>query len=58
MIDLVCSVSHAVKTLDPEARVYINIGSAVDMLYDKRLLSCIDGVLREKLWSRLGPSGA
>ncbi|BES81860.1 hypothetical protein [Pyrodictium abyssi] len=57
MIDLVCGVSHAVKTLDPEARVYINIGSAMNMLYDERLLSCIDGVLREELWSRLGPSG-
>ncbi|NOZ89346.1 MAG: hypothetical protein GXO15_05415 [Crenarchaeota archaeon] len=51
MVELVCTVSEEVRTLKPGARVYINIGSAVELLYNDTLLSCIDGVLREELWS-------
>ncbi|HID41549.1 MAG TPA: hypothetical protein EYP33_05275 [Pyrodictium sp.] len=57
MIDLVCNVSNAVKAVDPKAKVYINIGGAVNLLYNDRLLGCIDGVLREELRSHPGPSG-
>ncbi|ALL01502.1 hypothetical protein Pyrde_1459 [Pyrodictium delaneyi] len=57
MIDLVCNVSNAVKAVDPKAKVYLNIGGAVNLLYNDRLLGCIDGVLREELWSHPGPSG-
>ncbi len=57
MIGLICNVSAQVKSLEPDAKVYVNIGSAVDMLYDEKLLSSIDGVLREELWYTLADNG-
>lgn len=51
MVNLVCNVSGYVKSLSPQYKVYINIGGAYYLLYDEALLSCIDGVLREELWT-------
>ncbi len=51
MIDLVCDISWHVKSIDPDAKVYINIGGAYNLLYNDTLLDCIDGVLREELWT-------
>ena len=51
MINLVCDISSYIKSLDPDYKVYINIGGAYDMLYNQTLLDCIDGVLREELWT-------
>ena len=57
MIHLICNVSIMVKTLDPDARVFVNIGGATRLLYNDTLLSCIDGVLREELWVEWTPGG-
>ncbi|MCE4602010.1 MAG: endo alpha-1,4 polygalactosaminidase [Desulfurococcales archaeon] len=51
MISLVCNISNHVKSLNPGYKVYINIGGVYDMLYNQTLLDCIDGVLREELWT-------
>ncbi|MEB3774294.1 MAG: cellulase family glycosylhydrolase [Desulfurococcales archaeon] len=51
MISLVCNISSHVKSIDPSAKVYINIGGAYNLLYNDTLLDCIDGVLREELWT-------
>lgn len=50
MVNLVCEISVYVKSVDPNYKVYVNIGGAYQLLYDNHLLSCIDGVLREELW--------
>ena len=51
MINLVCSLSHHAKSLNPGARVYVNIGSATQLLYRQDFTKCIDGLLREELWT-------
>ncbi|MCE4601027.1 MAG: endo alpha-1,4 polygalactosaminidase [Desulfurococcales archaeon] len=56
MVDLVCDISHAVKARY-NAYVFINIGGATDLLYNDKLANCIDGVLREELWTRWTPTG-
>ena len=51
MIQLVENISRAVEErYGPDFQLYINIGSALRLLRDGRLLSSIDGVLREELW--------
>ncbi len=50
MVKLVCSVREAIEGVEPSSKLYVNIGGAYTLLYDGRLLSCIDGVLREELW--------
>ncbi len=51
MIDMICSLSEYAKSLDPDARVYVNIGAAIQLLYREDFLTCIDGLLREELWT-------
>ncbi|MCE4599732.1 MAG: cellulase family glycosylhydrolase [Desulfurococcales archaeon] len=51
MINLVCDISGYIKSINTNAKVYVNIGGVYHLLYNETLLSCIDGVLREELWT-------
>jgi len=50
MARLVCWAKDAARSHGVPV-VYGNIGVAVDMLYMGELLGCLDGVLREELWT-------
>lgn len=52
MIRLVSWVSQNVKLFYPDAYVFVNIGSATQLLYNQTFLHSIDGVLREELWTK------
>lgn len=56
MIRLVCLVRQALQE-HGGAALYINIGGATWLLRDQELLGCIDGVLREELWTAWASNG-
>jgi uncharacterized protein (TIGR01370 family) len=50
MITLVEDISRYAKALDPDFRIYVNIGSAESMLADAGFLAAIDGAYKEELF--------
>ncbi|MEB3759624.1 MAG: endo alpha-1,4 polygalactosaminidase [Desulfurococcales archaeon] len=52
MIETVCELSSNIKSFyGDEVLIIVNIGGAYSLLYNDSFLNCIDGVLREELWS-------
>ncbi len=52
MIGTVCNLSNNIKSLyGDDTLIIVNIGGAYSLLYNDTFLNCIDGVLREELWS-------
>ena len=55
MVDSIARVSElAREECGAGFKVYVNIGSALELLTDSRFLSSIDGVLREEAWYTVG----
>ena len=51
MVQAVHKLSALIKKkYGKEFKVYVNIGSAVELLAEEKFLASIDGVLREEVW--------